>query len=98
MRRIKGDATLIGVSELRTKADAIFKVAGHEPVILEKRHKPMAVLVPIAQYDRTEALLDRLEDYLLGFLAKEREHRSRRKDYLSLALLERRVGLPPQAL
>ena len=93
MRRVKGDTTLVGISELRTQADEIMKVARHEPVIVEKHHKPMAVLVPIEQYERTEATLDRLEDYLLGLLAKEREQRSPRKAYLTLEELERRVGL-----
>ena len=93
MRRVKGDTTLIGISELRTQADAILKVAQHEPVIVEKHHKPMAVLVPIEQYDKTEEALDLLEDHLLGLLAKEREQHSRRKDTLTLEELERRVGL-----
>ena len=93
MRRVKGDTTLIGISELRTQADAILKVAQHEPVIVEKHHKPMAVLVPIEQYDKTEEVLDLLEDHLLGLLAKEREQHSRRKDTLTLEELERRVGL-----
>ena len=93
MRRVKGDTTLVGVSELRTQADEILRVARQEPVIVEKRHKPMAVLVPIEHYDRTEALLDLLEDTILGLLAKDREQRSRRKDYLTLEELERRVGL-----
>ena len=96
MRRLKGDTTLVGVSELRTQADEILRVAQKEPVIVEKRHKPMAVLVPIEQYDRTEDALDAIEDYLLGLLAKEREQRSRRKDYLTLEELERRVSLRHQ--
>lgn len=93
MRRIKESTTLVGISELRTQADEVLKVAQWEPVIVEKRHKPMAVLVPIEQYERTEEMLDRLEDHLLGLMAKERERRSRRKDYLTLEELERRVGL-----
>ena len=96
MRRIRGDTTLVGVSELRTQADEILKVAQQEPVIVEKRHKPMAVLIPIAQYDRTEAVLDTLEDTILGLLAKERERRSLRKRHLTLEELERRVGLRHQ--
>ena len=93
MRRVKGDTTLVGISELRTQADEILKVAQQEPVIVEKHHKPMVVLVPIQQYERTEETLDLLEDAILGLLAKEREQRSRRKDYLTLEELERRVGL-----
>ena len=93
MRRVKGDTTLVGISELRTQAEEILRVAQKEPVIVEKHHKPMAVLVPIEQYDRTEDVLDTLEDTILGLLAKEREQRSPRKTYLTLEELERRVGL-----
>ena len=93
MRRVKGDTTLVGISELRTQADEILKVAQQEPVIVEKRHKPMVVLIPIEQYERTEETLDVLEEAILGLLAKEREQRSRRKDYLTLEELERRIGL-----
>ena len=93
MRRVKEDTTLVGVSEFRTQVEAILKVAQKEPVIVEKRHKPMAVLVSIEQYDRTEGILDVLEDSILGLLAKEREQRSPRPHYLSLEELERRVGL-----
>lgn len=93
MRRVKGDTTLVGISELRTQADEILRVAQKEPVIVEKRHKPVAVLVSIGQYERTEETLEALEDYILGLLAKERERRSHRKDYLTLEELERRVGL-----
>ena len=93
MRRVKSDTTLIGVSELRTRADEILKVAQQEPVIVEKRHKPMAVLIPIAEYERTEHVLDLLEETILGLLAKEREQRSKRKDYLTLEALEHKVGL-----
>ena len=93
MRQVKGNTTLVGISELRTHAEAIVKVARTEPVILEKHHRPIAVLVPIQQYERTEATLDALEDQLLGLLAKERERRHPVTSYLSLEELERRVGL-----
>ena len=93
MRRVKEDTTLVGISELRTQAEAIIRVAQQAPVILEKRHKPIAVLIPIEQYDRMEQTMEALEDAILGLLAKERAQRSRRKDVLSLEDLERRVGL-----
>ena len=93
MRRVKGNATLVGISELRTQAEEIVKVAQREPVILEKRHQPIAVLVPIGQYERTQEMLDRLEDHLLGLLAQEREQRSRHRAPLTLEELERRIGL-----
>lgn len=93
MRRIKRSATLVGISELRTRAEDIVKAAQHEPVILEKRHKPLAVIVPIDQYERTEEMLDAIEEHLLGLLAKERERRGAHPNYLALEELERRIGL-----
>lgn len=93
MRRVKEDTTLVGISELRTQAEAIVKAAQQEPIVLEKHHKPIAVLIPIERYERTEDTLDLLEDTILGLLAKERDQRARRKDYLSLEQLEHRVGL-----
>ena len=93
MRRVKEDTTLVGISELRTQAEAIVKAARQEPVVLEKHHRPIAVLVPIERYERTEHTLDLLEETILGLLAKERDQRARRKDYLTLDELERRVGL-----
>jgi prevent-host-death family protein len=97
MRHVQQQSTFVGVSELRTHAEEILTIARHEPVIVEKRHKPMAVLVPIEQYERTAETLEALEDYILGWLAKQREQRSSRKNYLSLEELERRVGLRPHA-
>lgn len=96
MRRVEEDTTFVGISEFRTQADAILKVAQHESVVVEKRHKPMAVLVPITEYRRTQETLERLEDYLLGLLAKERERHSQPTSYLTLEELEKRVGLRPR--
>ena len=93
MRYIQDETTLVGISELRTQADRILRVAQAGPVIVEKRHKPVAVLVPIVQYERTEEILDTLEDLILGLMAKERDRRPPRKGYLTLEELERRVGL-----
>ncbi len=93
MRQVKEQTTLVGVSELRTQVDEIMGATRTGPVIIEKRHKPFAVLVSIEQYERTEEVLEYLEDTVLGLLAKEREHRTPHARYLSLEELERRVGL-----
>ena len=93
MRHVEQETTFVGISELRTRADEILNVARRGRVVVEKRHKPMVVLVPIEQYDRTQEVLEAIEDYVLGMLAKERERHSPRKSYLSLEELERRVGL-----
>ncbi len=93
MKTVKEDTTLIGVSELRTKADQIFKVMDRSMVVVERRHKPKAVLISIERYEKTEALLDWVEDQVLGLLAKEREKGTPRKAYLTLEQVEERLKI-----
>lgn len=93
MRHVEQETTFVGISELRTHADEILNVARRGRVVVEKRHKPMVVLVPIEQYDRTQEVLETIEDSVLGMLAKERERHGSRTSYLSLEELERRVGI-----
>lgn len=45
-------------------------------VIIERRNKPIAVLVPLKRYEQMEELLEWIEDQALGYLAKERAHTS----------------------
>ena len=93
MKTVKEDTTLVGISELRTKAEQIFKVMDRSTVVLEQRHRPRAVLLSIERYEKMEALLDSVEDQILGGLAKEREEGTPRKAYLSLEEAERRLKL-----
>ncbi len=84
MHTIKEDTTLVGVSELRNKIDRVIEEARHHKVIIEKRNKPVAVLIAIDQYNAMEEVLDRIEDLELGRAAREREKRSSGKDYISI--------------
>ena len=76
--------TLVGVTELRSKLPEVEKALKHSKVILEKRHKPFAVLVPMERYQKIEEILELLEDRVLGQIAKEREQDISEKDYYSL--------------
>ena len=84
MYTIREDTTLVGVSELRNKIEKILEQAKHHKIVIEKRNKPLAVLIAIDQYNAMEELLDRIEDLELGRLAKTREKRSSRANYVSL--------------
>ena len=84
---------MVGISELRTKADQVFKVMDRSTVILERRHRPKAVLISIERYEKMEALLDWVEDQVLGLLAKEREKGTPRKAYLTLDQVEERLKI-----
>lgn len=92
MYTIREDTTLVGVSELRTKIEKILEEAKLHKIVIEKRNKPIAVLIAIEQYNAMEELLDSVEDLELGRMAKEREKRSSKKDYISLGKALERFG------
>ena len=84
MITVKEDTTLVGISELRTKFPKVLEALGKTKVLLEKRNKPLAVIVPIKQYAWMEELEDVMEDFGLGYLAKQRALKSTSSDYIDL--------------
>jgi len=60
---------------------------------LGKRQKPVAVLVPIKEFQEMEEFLDQIEDTVLGYIAQERNKKTSLKDYIPLSEMEKRVGL-----
>ena len=82
MRTFDEDTTLIGVSELRTNIDRILEEAKKHKVIIEKRNKDVGVLLDIKRYKEMEKMLEIFEDFVLGFLAKERRDKSKLTDYI----------------
>lgn len=93
MYTISDTTTLVPFSELRTKLDEVLKALKTSKVVLERRKRPFAVLVPIEKYEKMEELLEMAEDRALGYIAKEREAKAKTKDYLSLDEAEKKVGL-----
>lgn len=89
----KEDTTLIGVSELRNQPDRVFAEMRKRLLVIEKHHKPVAVLLPIEQYTTIQELLDAVEDTALGMLAKEREKKQKNPGWVSLEEALKRVGL-----
>jgi len=90
MLKVKEDTTLVGVSELRTKIDEILAEAKKRHVLIEKRNKPVAMLLSIEEFDRLESLLEFVEDYGLVALARERERKGK---YLSLEEAKKKAGV-----
>lgn len=91
MITVKEDTTLVGVSELRTRFDKVLEAIGKHKVLLEKRHKPVAVIVPIDKYNQMEELIESIEDTCLGYLAKERDLKSKPGDYIDLGIVEKKL-------
>jgi prevent-host-death family protein len=93
MITVKEDTTLVGISELRTHFDKVLEALGKSKVLLERRHKPLAVIVPIEKYVQMEKLMELIEDMGLGYLAREREQKSKPSDYLDLAQSEKLIKI-----
>jgi len=87
MITIEENTTLVGVSELRTGIEKILKKARGGIVIIEKRHKPTAVLMSNEEYKHIQNLLEVAEDLVLGFIADERYKSSNDKDYIDIEML-----------
>ncbi len=84
MITVKENTTLVGVSEMRTRMDAILAASRTGKVIIEKRHKPYAVLIDAGRFARMEERLDVLEDLALARLARERERGAKPSDYIDI--------------
>lgn len=84
MFTVKQNTTLIGVSELRTRMEEILKKTHGSTVVIEKRHKPVAVLLSNKDFEKTSRLLEIAGDIVLGYLAKKRFEGSTENDYINI--------------
>lgn len=91
MFTVKADTTLVGISELRTNFDKVLEALTKHKVLLEKRNKPLAVIVPIEKYNEMEELIELIEDIGLGYIAKERDLKSKPGDYIDIKKAEKKL-------
>lgn len=87
MLTVKENTTLVGVSELRAGIEKILKKSRAGLVIIEKRHKPQAVLMSHEEYEHLTNVLDMAEDLVLGFIAADRFKKSKKSDYVDIESL-----------
>ncbi len=59
------------ISELKKNPSALIDQAAGEPIAILNHNRPTAYLIPAETY---EALLEKVEDYQLGILVKERQN------------------------
>lgn len=93
MFHFQESSILVGASELRAELDKLLKLAKKSKIYVGKRQRPVAVLVPLEEYEQMEQLYERVEDRVLGYRARERDKNTKLKDYLTLDEAERKVGL-----
>jgi len=92
MITVEGKTTLVGVAELRKITKEVLEKLKSHKVILTKRNKPVGVILDYGEFQRIEEIMEALEDYILGTLAKERAQRKGKK-VISLEEAERKLGL-----
>ncbi len=91
MFTVKEDTTLVGISELRTNFDKVLEALTKYKVLLERRNKPLAVIVPIEKYNHMEEIIELIEDIGLGYLARERYLGSKPSDYIDIDEAEKKL-------
>ncbi|MDX2440316.1 MAG: type II toxin-antitoxin system Phd/YefM family antitoxin [Desulfobacterales bacterium] len=57
------------ISELKKNPSALIEQSDGEPIAILNHNKPTAYLIPAETY---EAMLEKIEDYQLGLIVKER--------------------------
>ena len=87
MITVKENTTLVGVSELRSGIDNILAQAREGLVIIEKRHKPQAVLMSSEKYEHMRNVFELAEDIVLGQIAENRRKKSKKSDYVDIESL-----------
>lgn len=61
----------VSISELKKNPSALIEQSGGEPIAILNHNKPTAYLIPAETY---EALIEKIENYQLGILVKERQY------------------------
>jgi len=69
------------ISELKKNPSALIDQSEGEPIAILNHNKPTAYLIPASTY---EALLEKIEDYQLGLIIKERQHEKKSAVEVSL--------------
>jgi len=59
------------ISELKKNPSALIERSNGEPIAILNHNRPTAYLIPAQTY---EALLEKVEDYQLGAIVKERQN------------------------
>lgn len=90
---IADDTALIGSAELRRSMPKLAKEVTVKTIIVLNKGKPVAVLENFEQFREKERLLDEFEDLVLGAIAKERDSKAKKTDYISAEKVAKKLGV-----
>jgi prevent-host-death family protein len=92
MLTVEEKTTIVGVAELRKVMKDVIGEIKTRKVILTKRNRPIGVLVDYEEFKKMEDLIETIEDFVLGQMARERARRQDRK-LVTLEDVEKKLGL-----
>ena len=84
MITVHSKTTIAAISELRNKSERILSILKENKVVLERRHRPVAVMLGYDQYEALEKILEFAEDYVLGVLAMNRDKKAKKQDFIDI--------------
>lgn len=87
------DTAIIGMSELRAEMPKLTREFKIKTIIVMKKGEPVAVLEDYTTHEEKEKLLNVFEDLILGYLAKERESKSKKSDYIPEEKAMKKLGI-----
>lgn len=87
------ETTLVGTSELRKEIPKLTTFLKGKTVVVMKRGKPVAVLQDFEEYETKEGLLEAFEDMILGYLAKQRDSKTKKEKYIPLEKAAKSYGI-----
>ena len=93
MIHVTDNTILVGTAELRKDIPKLTKEAKLKTVIITKKGKPVAVLEDFNEYKEKERAIEVFEDVVLGYLAKERDEKTKSKDYISEKEMAKKFGV-----
>jgi antitoxin (DNA-binding transcriptional repressor) of toxin-antitoxin stability system len=93
MININSDTILMGTTELRTEVPKLARELKVKTVIITNRGKPIAVLEDFARYQDKKALIDNMEDLVLGKIAEARSKKSGKSDYIAQEKVFKMLGI-----
>ncbi|KKU80483.1 MAG: hypothetical protein UY05_C0006G0017 [Candidatus Peregrinibacteria bacterium GW2011_GWA2_47_7] len=90
---VADNTIIIGTAELRKEIPQLTKDLKTKTVIVTKKGKPIAVLEDFGEYQEKNRLFETFEDIVLGYLAKERDSKGKRSDFISEKNVAKRLGI-----
>jgi hypothetical protein len=82
MISITDDTLMIGATEFRSALPKLIPQLNSKKIIIMKRGKPIGIFQAFDKYQQQQEWINKLEDQVLGHLAKERDINSSKENFI----------------